>query len=150
MTRTAISPRLAMRIFLNRTDGKKSLPVLYRLSVHNESALHDTRGFGLNLIHQFHGFNDAEHLSRLDTLAHAHKRRGAWRRRFIESADDGRFDQGDVGIGTGRLGGWLMNCRRGWRRRRVRSRDSRRSGGVNGNRTSHEFLRIGKPGAPDA
>ena len=45
MTRTAISPRLAMRIFLNRTDGKQRLPVLHRLAVHHQLAFDDAGGF---------------------------------------------------------------------------------------------------------
>src|SRR5580692_2395889 len=147
MTRTAISPRLAMRIFLNRTDGKKSLPVLYRLAVHHEPAFHDARCLSLNLIHEFHGLDDAQYLSGLDALAHAHKRRRARRGRFIESADDGRFDQSKGRVGTTRLGRWLVDCGRG----RVKGRNSRRSGSMNSrNRTSHEFLGIGKTCPPDA
>src|ERR1700736_5765093 len=93
MTRTAISPRLAMRIFLNRTDGKQSLPVLYRLAVQHKLAFHDAGSLGFNLIHELHQFDDAQPFSRLDAFAHAHERRRARRRRFVERADDGGFDQ---------------------------------------------------------
>src|SRR5947209_16464872 len=88
MTRTAISPRLAMRIFLNRTDGKQSLPVLHRLPVEDELALDDTGGLGFDLIHELHRFDDAQHFAGLYALADAHERRGIGRRAFVEGADD--------------------------------------------------------------
>src|SRR6202011_644402 len=99
MTRTAISPRLAMRIFLNRSDGKQSLPVLYRLSVHDELALDDARGLGLNLIHELHRFDDAEDLPRLHPLSYSYERRRARRRALIKGADDGRLHQNQVRVG---------------------------------------------------
>src|SRR6516225_1686270 len=98
MTRTAISPRLAIRIFLNRTDGKQCLPVLDRLPVHDELALDDAADFRLNLVHELHALDDAEDLARLDPFAYADERGGIWRGRFVERADDGRFDQHQVGI----------------------------------------------------
>src|SRR5580693_4710759 len=113
MTRTAISPRLAMRIFLNRTDGKQSLPVLYRLPVHYQLAFHDTRSLGFDLIHELHRFDDAQHLPRLDPFAHTHKRRRTRRSRFVERADNRGFDQNEVRVRAGWLGGWLMRRMRG-------------------------------------
>src|ERR1035437_7571666 len=89
MTRTAISPRLAMRTLLNRADCKQSLPILYRLPVPDELAFHDARSFGLYLIHELHGLDDAKDFARLDTLAHADERRRAGRRGFVEGANDG-------------------------------------------------------------
>src|ERR1700722_7135651 len=139
MTRTAISPRLAMRIFLNRTDGKQSLPVLYRLAVHHGLVFHNAGGFGLNLIHQLHGFDDAKHLSRLDAFADAHEWLRARRTRFVESAYNGGLDQGEVRVRTGRLGGWFM------RRRRIGGRYCGRGNG--GDWRRREFLRSGETSA---
>src|SRR5580704_4673331 len=112
MTRTAISPRLAMRIFLNRTDGKQSLPVLYRLPVHYQLAFHDARNLGLNFIHELHRFDDAQYLSRLDPFAHAHERGRARRTRFVESTDNRGFDQNEIRVRASWLGGRLMRRRR--------------------------------------
>src|ERR1039458_6230224 len=99
MTRTAISPRLAIRTLLNGADGKQSLPVLHRLAVQDELAFDDAPDFGLDLIHELHGFDDAEDLSGLDAFAGADEGGGAGGGAFVESADDGRFDQGEAGVG---------------------------------------------------
>src|SRR5215475_13456988 len=66
MTRRAISPRLATRIFLNiegrrlllaaRPDSKQRLPVLHGLPVLRENSQHLSAHVGFNLVHQFHGF----------------------------------------------------------------------------------------------
>src|SRR5690349_6001295 len=99
MTRTAISPRLAMRTLLNRADGKQSLPVLHWLSVHYELALHDSGSLRLDFVHELHGLYDAKHLTWLYTFADANKWRRAGRRAFIERAHDGRLDEDQAGVG---------------------------------------------------
>src|SRR3954452_11209152 len=99
MTRTAISPRLAISIFLKRTDGKQSLPVLHRLTVENEPALDDARVIGLDLVHELHRFDDAEDVTGLDALTDRDKRGGPRRGGFVESADDRRLDEDEVGVG---------------------------------------------------
>src|SRR6266478_915797 len=70
ITRRAISPRLAMRTFLNRrsTLGQtdERLAVLDVLTVLHQDLRHPAVGFGFDLVHQLHGFDDADHLS----LAH--------------------------------------------------------------------------------
>src|SRR5579862_7608989 len=91
MTRKAISPRLAMRIFLNGADRKQALSVLDGLTVLNQLAFDHPGDVGLDLIHEFHGFDDAEHFARLHRFAYLHERRRARRRAFVESAYDGRF-----------------------------------------------------------
>jgi len=83
MTRTAISPRLAIRIFLNRTDGKQSLPVLDRLPVHHQLAFDNAAGFAFDFVHQLHALDDAEHLAHLNALANPNERRRIVRSRFI-------------------------------------------------------------------
>src|SRR5580700_2690456 len=99
MTRTAISPRLAIRILLNRTDGKQSLPVLHRLPVHDQLALDDAGGLGFDLVHELHGLDDAENLAGLDALAYAHEGWRSRRRGLVEGTHDGRLDQNEVGVG---------------------------------------------------
>src|SRR5215211_7931277 len=92
MTRQAISPRLAMRIFLNIArcrwlvasgwrlrskatsyqppatnrqplflDSKQGLAKFNRLAVLDKDFSNDAVGVGLNLVHQLHRFNDADH-----------------------------------------------------------------------------------------
>src|SRR5215831_14561617 len=91
ITRTAISPRLAIRIFLNGADGKESLPVLHRLSVEHELAFDDAGGFRLDLVHQLHALDNAKDLAGLHAVADGYKGRGSGRRTLVESADDGRL-----------------------------------------------------------
>src|SRR5216684_4123280 len=93
MTRRAISPRLAMRIFLKGADAKQSLPVLDRLAVGDQLARHHSGDFGLDFVHELHRFDDAEHRARLHRLAHTHERRRARRGAFVESPHDRRFDE---------------------------------------------------------
>src|SRR6185436_15936454 len=89
--RSAISPRLAMRIFLKGADGKQRLSILDGLAVRHQLA-HDHFGdFGLNFVHQLHGLDDAENLTGLHGLAYAHERWSAGRSAFVEGAHDGRF-----------------------------------------------------------
>src|SRR6185436_14910003 len=74
MTRRAISPRLAMRIFLNiasgRFDAEQRLPELHRLPVLHQD-LGDLPGLvGLDLVHQLHRLDDAEDLALPHHRAH--------------------------------------------------------------------------------
>src|ERR1039458_4941845 len=149
MTRTAISPRLAMRIFLNRTDGKQSLPVLHRLPVHDQFTFDDFAGFALDLVHQFHALDDAEHLAGLYALADADERRGIGRGGFVERSDDRRLDQHQVGVVwllallPGRFSGEVRGGRGGGLRR------GRGSGGVR-RRREGDLLRRVERAAADA
>src|SRR5438552_12523808 len=84
ITRSAISPRLATRIFWNipRTrlflpagpDAEQRLPVFHGLSVLDEDAQHFTTDVGLDLVHEFHGFDDAQSLASLDVRAYLGER----------------------------------------------------------------------------
>src|SRR5262245_48807671 len=80
MMRSAISPRLAIRIFLNiwlsrapgaglrRPDGEQPFAVVNGSTVLHVH-LHDfTVAFGVDLVHQLHRFDDAEHLTGLHHL----------------------------------------------------------------------------------
>src|ERR1035437_9549410 len=103
MTRSATSPRFAIRIFLNmasggarspllRLDGEQALAVLHRLpgldvDVHDLAVV-----LRVDLVHQLHRLDDAEHLSLLHRRADVDKRRRAGFWRAIKGADDRRFD----------------------------------------------------------
>src|SRR6202049_1408786 len=72
--RRAISPRLAMRTFLKGADAKQSLPILYRLAIGNQLTGYHTGYFRLDLIHELHRLDNAEHRSGLHRLSDTHER----------------------------------------------------------------------------
>src|SRR5947207_1269927 len=79
--RRAISPRLAIRIFLNirplSLDDEKRLTEFDRLAVLDQD-LRDAAGLvGLDLVHDLHGFDDADGLAFLDLRADLDERLGA-------------------------------------------------------------------------
>src|SRR5580693_35336 len=76
MTRSAISPRLAISIFLNGTDAKEGFSVFHRLPVLHELALDDASRVRFDFIHQLHRFDDTENLTGRHLLTDAHE----WRR----------------------------------------------------------------------
>src|SRR5271166_1620709 len=90
-------------------DAEQRHPVLDGGSVGDERFGEHTRYFRLNLIHQLHSFDDAERLSLLDRITDPDEGRSAGRRSFIESADDGRLYDEQIGLcrfgncGGGRL-----------------------------------------------
>src|SRR4030095_12382758 len=116
MMRHAISPRLAIRIFLNLRGLKAIIklkeytktqmiclcfcvPLLglnseERLAIFNRLAVLDvnldyfTTGLSLNLIHELHRFDDTNHAVLFDIAADLHKRICVWRPRAVERADD--------------------------------------------------------------
>src|SRR3569623_1399145 len=97
MMRRAISPRLAIRIFLNiappalaRLDGEERLAELDRLGVLGVDLGDHPVDVRLDLVHQLHRLDDAEHLPLLDPGADLDERAGVGRRRPIEGADDRR------------------------------------------------------------
>src|SRR5712692_10547985 len=92
MTRTAISPRLAIRTFWNisaRADGEQSLSVLNWPAVFHELRNNRAGDLRLDFIHQLHGFDNAEHLARLDDIAYLDERRIARFRRLVVGPHDG-------------------------------------------------------------
>src|SRR5262245_17546562 len=94
--RSAISPRLAMRIFSNTRcllDDEERLAVLDRLPVLDQDRLDDAVLVGLDLVHQLHRLDDANGLARLDGVADLDERLGVGRRGAIERADHRRLHQ---------------------------------------------------------
>src|SRR6185436_9880040 len=104
ITRRAISPRLAIRIFLNmapvpglaraarRADGKEPLAVLDGLAVLHVDLHELAVALGVDLVHQLHCFDDAEHLPLPHLLAGLDKGLRARLRGRVERADDRRLD----------------------------------------------------------
>src|SRR5437879_11494491 len=83
--RSAISPRLAIRIFSNMLgEDEEGLPVLHRLAVFHKHRLDHAGGVGLDLVHQLHRLDDADRLAFLDALADLDKGIGVVRRRTIK------------------------------------------------------------------
>src|SRR5712691_6436681 len=88
ITRSAISPRLAIRIFLNMpqrprrglsvvlADGEERVAVLHGLAVLAVHPHHLPGHFRFDLVHQLHGLHDAEDLADAHAVAHVHERRG--------------------------------------------------------------------------
>src|SRR5688572_835224 len=89
MMRIAISPRFAIRIFLNiGFYGEQSFSILHWLAV-LDIHLHDLAVvLGVDFVHQFHRFDDAQHLSLLDGGADVDEGWGARFRCAEERADD--------------------------------------------------------------
>src|SRR5215813_10569395 len=100
-TRSAISPRFAMRILWNmappplpaRLYQEQGLPELHRLRIRDEDLDHAPRHLRLDLVRQLHGLNDAEGLALLHRVALADERRRLRTCRAIERADPGRVDR---------------------------------------------------------
>src|SRR5678815_311413 len=89
----AISPRFAMRIFLNIASGgldaKERLAELHRLAVLHQDLGDLPRLVRLDLVHQLHRLDDAEDLALLHHRAHLDEGRLVGRRRPVEGADEG-------------------------------------------------------------
>src|SRR5690554_94838 len=150
MMRMAISPRLAMRIFLNMDclrkeraplvvrspcpvrssapreirsallDLEELLPELDAGSVGHEHLEDGPRELRLDLVHQLHRLDDAERLPGADRLTDVRERLRLGGRRTIEGADEGRGDVGDAGVVL------LGDRRRGLATRALRERRRRR------------------------
>src|SRR6266404_705320 len=91
MMRTAISPRLATRIFsniaLSRPKLKQGLAELDRLGIFHKGLGHDPFGFSLDFVHYFHRLDNADDRLRSNFRPDFHIGSGLWRGRPVESAD---------------------------------------------------------------
>src|SRR5215203_5723003 len=90
--RSAISPRLAIRIFLNMRgagslDDEQRLPELDRLAVLAKNLLHRPRFVRLDLVHDLHRFDDADRLAFLDDGSDLGESLAARAGRTVEGAD---------------------------------------------------------------
>src|SRR5438270_10997808 len=91
ITRNAISPRFAMRIFWNtsaRLDAEQGLPVLHRLPVLDQDLGDLAVELGLDLVHQLHRLDDAEHRALLHRRSDLDVVRRVGARRAVEGADE--------------------------------------------------------------
>src|SRR5262245_15216428 len=95
MIRSAISPRLAMRIFLNiaarlgrEADREELLAVLDGLPIARVDRDDLSLDVGLDLVHQLHRLDDAEDLALPDAGADLGEGFRLGRRRPVERADD--------------------------------------------------------------
>src|ERR1700739_687186 len=79
ITRSAISPRFATRIFRNiprrglflpaGPDAEQRLPIFNALSLPDENPQHSAADVGLDLVHEFHCLDDAQRLPGLYVAA---------------------------------------------------------------------------------
>src|SRR6185437_1120513 len=136
MTRRAISPRLAMSIFLNMLwvlwlwfYEEERLVVFHRGGIFHQHLDDLTRYFAFDLVKEFHGFDDTNHFAGIDLVAYIYKGRFIRCRAAIEGADHGAlysdgvagrrfrcfrgFLCGDSGLRLGR--GYGRRCHRGYR-----------------------------------
>src|SRR5262245_20211469 len=80
MTRSAISPLLAMRILLNISvgaDSEERCSVFHGRTIFDQPRNYRPGDFALDLVHQLHRFNDTQNLAGFHNVADTHKRRGA-------------------------------------------------------------------------
>src|SRR5678816_4486636 len=95
MMRSAISPRLAMRILRNtasvhRSQAEQRLAELDRLAVGHRGLDDLGVDLGLDLVHPLHGLDDAPPLALAHAPADLDERLRVGARRAIEGADDRR------------------------------------------------------------
>src|SRR5215469_7427155 len=106
---SAISPRFAMRTFLNIgetgsgflgfLDAKELLTVLHALPVLRENLGHGAGPLRLDFVHQLHRLDDAQRLSWTDDRADVDEGRRVRRGRAVEAADERARDVGVVAAG---------------------------------------------------
>src|SRR5512143_489321 len=132
MTRNAISPRLAIKTFLNtqwlrypieggklgggfRVDEKERLAILDGLGAFHQNLCHAPVHLRLTLVHQLHGFDDTQDLTFFHVIPFFHVGVGIRRGRPVEGSHDWRGDSDEAGGILGRragLRGRLGGCRR--------------------------------------
>src|SRR5262245_42123034 len=98
--RTAISPRLAMSIFLNMLgnspgarllDDEERLAEFDRICVLDQDFSDAPSAVGGDLVHGLHGFDDAQSLAGLDGITYFYKGLAIGRGGIVEGADHGGF-----------------------------------------------------------
>src|SRR5512137_2650586 len=111
ITRSAISPRLATSTFLNmvsprlgRLDAEQLLAELHRGGIEDEDLGDLPLHLGLDLVHELHRLDDAEHLPLLHGGAHVDEGGRVGGRRPVERADE-RGGHDVAGLLSGLLGG---------------------------------------------
>src|SRR5580704_383500 len=82
--RALLLPRGAQR--------EQRLPVFHRLAILNEYANHLAADVRFDLVHQFHGLDDANHLPDGDIVTDLDERIGVRTGRSVIGADDWRLD----------------------------------------------------------
>src|ERR1700733_11193014 len=107
-TRSAISPRLAMRILSNTPllDDHQRFAVFHRLAVFNEDLKHRAGARRGNLIHRLHRLDDDERLTGLHLAADFDKGPRAGRGAEIGSSDHWRGDETGMLPRIGRYCRW--------------------------------------------
>ena len=112
--RSAISPRLAIRILSNSLSGLGAAMLGYMAYSMTNSGWPNSTGWpfstrialivaarvGLDLVHQLHRFDDAQRVAVRDGVADLDERRRARRRRAIERADHRALDHWPSGAAT--------------------------------------------------
>src|SRR5580658_585482 len=97
---------------------KQPLAVFDRLAVFNQHLEDDPLGLSLDLVHDFHGLDDANHRIFDDFGVDVRKRFALRAGGSIKSTNHGRFDESDSGLFLPALGGSGIR-RRAWRRTRA-------------------------------
>src|SRR6185437_4817138 len=107
-TRSAISPRFAIRIFRNirpepgasllpmGSNPEERLAIFNRMPIFDENARDLARYIGFNFVHQLHGLDNAQHLTRFYAGAKGDEGGRLGARRGVEGAHDGRLDDVNV------------------------------------------------------
>src|SRR5262249_40905237 len=91
-------------------NGKQGLAVFDRLSVGDQHFDYFTGDVRLNLIHQLHGFNNAQNLPCRHLVSRFDERQGTRRRSLIKGAYDRGFYLVQFFLWGGRWrGGWRRN-----------------------------------------
>src|SRR5882724_8718581 len=107
MTRMAISPRLAINTLRNMASGlsaalldlEQLLAELDALAALDQHFEHGAGKFGLDLVHQLHGLDDAQRLTLFDRTAHGHEVLRLGRGRSVKRAHERRGHEHHVRIG---------------------------------------------------
>ncbi len=73
-------------------QSEKGLAVFDRLAIGDQALDHFAGGVRFDLVHQLHGFDNAQHLAVFDLVPNLDEGSRARRRRFVERTHDRRLD----------------------------------------------------------